>query len=113
MRLLDAMAEQTLPGGTESVEVRIPRLPVESASKQYDLLVIGGGIYGVALAFEALSPGEWQELEELLDRVLKRTSKAVKEPPRGERIAALYRRACEHLALARARSVAGAAEARQ
>ncbi|HEX6114551.1 MAG TPA: FAD-dependent oxidoreductase [Geminicoccaceae bacterium] len=53
MRLLDAMAEQPLPGGTESVEVRIPRLPVESASKQYDLLVIGGGIYGVALAFEA------------------------------------------------------------
>ena len=53
MRLLDAMAEQTLPGGTESVEVRIPRLPVESASKQYDLLVIGGGIYGIALAFEA------------------------------------------------------------
>ena len=56
------------------------------------------------LAFEALYQGEWQELEELLDRVLKRTSKAVKEPPRGERIAALYRRACEHLALARARS---------
>ena len=56
------------------------------------------------LAFEALYQAEWQELEELLDRVLKRTSKTSKEPPRGERIAALYRRACEHLALARARS---------
>lgn len=57
------------------------------------------------LAFEALYQHEWQELEDLLDRVLKR--KAVKneqEPLRGERIAALYRRACEHLALARARS---------
>src|SRR5262245_42097231 len=56
------------------------------------------------LAFEALYQAEWQELEELLDRVLKRTSKRSKEPLRGERIAALYRRACEHLALARARS---------
>ncbi|HSC14818.1 MAG TPA: stage II sporulation protein M [Gammaproteobacteria bacterium] len=56
------------------------------------------------LAFEALYQAEWQELEELLDRVLKRTSKRSNEPLRGERIAALYRRACEHLALARARS---------
>jgi hypothetical protein len=56
------------------------------------------------LAFEARYQGEWQELEGHLDRVLKRTSKPPKEPPRGERIAALYRRACEHLALARARS---------
>ena len=56
------------------------------------------------LAFEALYQAEWQELEELLDRVLKRTSVKFKEPLRGERIAALYRRACEHLALARARS---------
>jgi uncharacterized membrane protein SpoIIM required for sporulation len=56
------------------------------------------------LAFEALYRAEWQELEEHLDRVLKRTSKPPKEPLRGERIAALYRRACEHLALARARS---------
>ena len=52
------------------------------------------------LAFEALYQAEWQELEALLDGVLKRP----REPPRGERIAALYRRACEHLALARARS---------
>lgn len=56
------------------------------------------------LAFEALYQAEWQELEALLDRVLKRTSKPAKDPLRGERIAALYRRACEHLALARARS---------
>jgi uncharacterized membrane protein SpoIIM required for sporulation len=56
------------------------------------------------LAFEALYQAEWQELEEHLDRVLKRTNKPAKEPLRGDRIAALYRRACEHLALARARS---------
>jgi uncharacterized membrane protein SpoIIM required for sporulation len=56
------------------------------------------------LAFEALYQAEWQELEEHLDHVLKRTNKPSKEPLRGERIAALYRRACEHLALARARS---------
>jgi hypothetical protein len=54
------------------------------------------------LQFEALYEREWQELEELLDAVLKRKRK--KEPPRGERLAALYRRACEQLALARARS---------
>lgn len=56
------------------------------------------------LAFEALYQAEWQELEEQLDQLLRRTSKRPKDPPRGERIAALYRRACEHLALARARS---------
>ena len=56
------------------------------------------------LAFEALYQAEWQELEEHLDRLLNRTSKKPREPLRGERIAALYRRACEHLALARARS---------
>jgi uncharacterized membrane protein SpoIIM required for sporulation len=56
------------------------------------------------LAFEALYQAEWQELEELLDRVLKRKKKDALQEPRGERIAALYRRACEHLALARARS---------
>jgi uncharacterized membrane protein SpoIIM required for sporulation len=57
------------------------------------------------LSFEALYHTEWQELEDLLDRVLGRRKKGEStEPPRGERIAALYRRACEHLALARARS---------
>jgi uncharacterized membrane protein SpoIIM required for sporulation len=56
------------------------------------------------LAFEALYQAEWQELEELLEQVLKRTTKKPAQPLRGERIAALYRRACEQLALARARS---------
>ena len=56
------------------------------------------------LAFEALYQAEWQELEEHLDSLLRRTNKRPTELPRGERIAALYRRACEHLALARARS---------
>jgi uncharacterized membrane protein SpoIIM required for sporulation len=56
------------------------------------------------LAFEALYQAEWQELEQHLDRLLGRTSKRSQEPLRGERVAALYRRACEQLALARARS---------
>jgi uncharacterized membrane protein SpoIIM required for sporulation len=57
------------------------------------------------LTFEALYQAEWQELEDLLDVVLGRKKNAASpEPPRGERIAALYRRACEHLALARARA---------
>jgi uncharacterized membrane protein SpoIIM required for sporulation len=55
------------------------------------------------LSFEALYQDEWQELEALLDQVLKR-AKPAGEAVRGERIAALYRRACEHLALARARA---------
>jgi uncharacterized membrane protein SpoIIM required for sporulation len=52
------------------------------------------------LKFEALYQAEWQELEQLV----KRTNKKPAQPLRGERIAALYRRACEQLALARARS---------
>jgi uncharacterized membrane protein SpoIIM required for sporulation len=57
------------------------------------------------LAFEALYQEEWQELESLLDRVMGRRKPAGNPPPvRPERIAALYRRACEQLALARARS---------
>lgn len=57
------------------------------------------------LAFEALYQHEWQELEDLLDVALKRKLANKEAPPlRGERIAALYRRACEHLALARARA---------
>jgi uncharacterized membrane protein SpoIIM required for sporulation len=58
------------------------------------------------LSFEALYQAEWQELESLLDRALGRAkgkSSAHATVP-GERVAALYRRACEHLALARARS---------
>jgi uncharacterized membrane protein SpoIIM required for sporulation len=57
------------------------------------------------LSFEALYQEEWQELESLLDRVLRRKTPQGRPPPlRPERIAALYRRACEQLALARARS---------
>jgi uncharacterized membrane protein SpoIIM required for sporulation len=57
------------------------------------------------LSFEALYQDEWQELETLLDRALGRKKPAGQAPPvRPERIAALYRRACEQLALARARS---------
>jgi uncharacterized membrane protein SpoIIM required for sporulation len=58
------------------------------------------------LTFEALYKAEWEELEGLLDVVLGRAKKSKQpaEAPRGERIAALYRRACEQLALARARS---------
>src|SRR3954468_10988797 len=57
------------------------------------------------LHFEELYQGEWAELEGLLDQLLRR-KKAAKGalPIQGERVAVLYRRACEHLALARARS---------
>ena len=37
--------------------MRIARRPEESAATTYDLVVIGGGIYGVALAFEAARRG--------------------------------------------------------
>jgi uncharacterized membrane protein SpoIIM required for sporulation len=50
------------------------------------------------LSFEQLYQGEWDELEMLLDRAL------AGDPLQGERLAALYRRACEHLSLARSRS---------
>jgi uncharacterized membrane protein SpoIIM required for sporulation len=58
------------------------------------------------LHFEELYQAEWQELESLLDRALDRKTGQVEvsSPIRGERVAALYRRACEHLALARARA---------
>src|SRR5258708_6609665 len=57
------------------------------------------------LHFEELYQGEWRELEGLLDQLLRR-KKVTKSaaPVQGERVAVLYRRACEHLALARARS---------
>ena len=57
------------------------------------------------LHFEELYQGEWAELEGLLDQLLRRKKAAKGAPPiQGERVAVLYRRACEHLALARARS---------
>ena len=58
------------------------------------------------LRFEQTYQDEWAELEELLDRAAGRKldRPAARSPVSGARVAALYRRACEHLALARARS---------
>jgi uncharacterized membrane protein SpoIIM required for sporulation len=58
------------------------------------------------LRFEQLYAAEWTELEALLDAVLgrKTADSVAKTPESGARLAALYRRACEHLALARARA---------
>jgi uncharacterized membrane protein SpoIIM required for sporulation len=59
------------------------------------------------LQFESTYQREWEELERSLDAIGKRGPKikgGPKELPSGERIAELYRRACEHLALARARA---------
>lgn len=64
------------------------------------------------LQFENQYQGEWDELERSLEAIGKQGPKLKKRregdpkdaPPSGERIAELYRRACEHLALARARA---------
>jgi uncharacterized membrane protein SpoIIM required for sporulation len=59
------------------------------------------------LQFEQLYQDGWQELETLLKDVLQPGAtgrKQGKPSVDGERLAALYRRACEHLALARARA---------
>jgi uncharacterized membrane protein SpoIIM required for sporulation len=57
------------------------------------------------LQFEELYQAEWQELAGLLKHALDGKSQDARRTPiRGERVAALYRRACEHLALARARA---------
>jgi uncharacterized membrane protein SpoIIM required for sporulation len=57
------------------------------------------------LRFEEMYQGEWTELEASMDRVLgRKAGSAASEPISGARVSALYRRACEHLALARARS---------
>lgn len=58
------------------------------------------------LHFEQLYQAEWDELERALNTLRKRGPKAnhLTSPPSGERIAELYRRACEHLALARERA---------
>lgn len=55
------------------------------------------------LQFEALYQSEWQELETLLRHFSGLRRKAVTGAREGERLAALYRRVCEQLALARAR----------
>ena len=58
------------------------------------------------LRFEQMYQDEWTELEASLDCVLGRKAgkSASRSAVSGARVAALYRRACEHLALARARS---------
>ena len=57
------------------------------------------------LRFEALYEPEWTELETCLDRLAGRRAHAMTgSHVSAARAAALYRRACEHLALARARS---------
>jgi hypothetical protein len=57
------------------------------------------------LRFEETYQDEWAELEALLDRALGRKSgQSQAGAVSGARLAALYRRACEQLALARARA---------
>jgi uncharacterized membrane protein SpoIIM required for sporulation len=58
------------------------------------------------LQFEKTYDGDWRELELALDEIGGKTSgsPAADAGPSGVRVAALYRRACEQLALARARS---------
>ena len=57
------------------------------------------------LRFEELYQDEWAELDRFLDRQAGSTPLALDQTPvTAARAAALYRRACEHLALARARS---------
>jgi uncharacterized membrane protein SpoIIM required for sporulation len=58
------------------------------------------------LQFEQLYQSEWDELDSALQalRRRRRKSKPGEKSLSGERIAELYRRACEHLALARARA---------
>jgi uncharacterized membrane protein SpoIIM required for sporulation len=58
------------------------------------------------LHFESLYRAEWDELQAQLRLILAGSNRQSDdiEPIRGERVAALYRRACEHLALARARN---------
>jgi uncharacterized membrane protein SpoIIM required for sporulation len=58
------------------------------------------------LNFEALYHSEWKELESqlLLIKNGRRHQRNGADPIQGERVAELYRRACEHLALARARN---------
>ena len=58
------------------------------------------------LRFEQLYGAEWGELETLLDNLRggPRRPFSSREPVSGARVAGLYRRTCEHLALARARA---------
>jgi uncharacterized membrane protein SpoIIM required for sporulation len=58
------------------------------------------------LQFENIYQDEWTELENQVRLILAGRNQRARDadPIQGERVAALYRRACEHLALARARS---------
>ncbi len=58
------------------------------------------------LQFENIYHEEWSELEAQVKLILSGKDRHARgaSPIQGERVAALYRRACEHLALARARS---------
>jgi uncharacterized membrane protein SpoIIM required for sporulation len=66
--------------------------------------VAAGQAFVTPLQFETLYQGEWEELETLLRRFLGTRRKSDPAARQGERLAALYRRVCEQLALARARS---------
>jgi len=66
--------------------------------------VVAGATLVTPLQFEALYQSEWQELEILLQRFFVTRRKAEPGTLQGERLATLYRRVCEQLALARARS---------
>jgi uncharacterized membrane protein SpoIIM required for sporulation len=58
------------------------------------------------LSFEELYRKEWEELESQLSLIRndRKRQRNDFEPVRGDHVAELYRRACEHLALARARN---------
>ena len=53
----DALKPEKSSGRSALEDVRIARRPEERAARPYDLVVIGGGIHGVALAFEAARRG--------------------------------------------------------
>lgn len=67
-------------------------------------MVVGQALV-TPLHFEQLYRAEWDELDSQLTLIMdRREKKQAAGALRGERIAELYRRACEHLALARARN---------
>src|SRR5205085_298388 len=66
-------------------------------------LMVSGASMMTPYSFERLYEEDWRELETLLER-LRTTAARRSSPVPGARFAALYRRTCEHLALARARA---------
>src|SRR6186713_667685 len=81
---------------------RCPREHSEPCSSSVGLLPAARTAM-TPLHFEQLYGAEWNELAALLERLHLRPGRR-KQPVPGDRLAVLYRRACEHLALARARS---------